>query len=86
MSLSKNKAVRKAYETGEYTDNVGVTWRKGMDGWFDDSYGPNAVFLARHHDFVEMIEKEHPEDGREAALHDTPPLTVILVEESEGKA
>lgn len=59
--LSKNKAVTKAYEEGTYTDKNGVVWRRGMDGWFDDDF-PGGIFLSRHHNFVEMVEKEHPED------------------------
>lgn len=59
MSLSKNPAVIEAYDTGTYTDGAGQTWRKGMDGWFLDL--PNGVMLCWHHQFVELVEKEHPE-------------------------
>lgn len=61
MSLNDNPAVKKAYEDRSYTDKNGDTWRRGMDGWFlDDAMGPGTVLLVRHHDFVEIIEKEHP--------------------------
>lgn len=59
MSLSENPAVRKAYEDRTYTDKEGTTWRRGMDGWFDDSKRPD-IWLIRHHSFVEMVEREHP--------------------------
>lgn len=61
MALSKNKAVRAAYEAGTYTDARGVSWRKGMDGWFDDHFF-GGMFLARHDDFVSMVETEHPDE------------------------
>lgn len=61
MPLYSNPAVREAYAAGTYTDVRGVVWRRGMDGWFDDDYCDGAVFLCRHQDFVEMVEKEHPE-------------------------
>lgn len=61
MALSKNKAVRAAYDAGTYTDALGVSWRKGMDGWFDDNYF-GGMFLARHDDMVAMIEKENPDE------------------------
>lgn len=59
MSLSKNPAVRKAYSDGEYIDQRGITWSRGMDGWFDRT-NPGMICLAYHHTFVEMIEKENP--------------------------
>lgn len=66
MALSKNKAVRAAYEAGTYTDSQGFEWRRGMDGWFlDDVDGKGGRMLCWHHDFVEMIEKEHPEPEAE---------------------
>jgi hypothetical protein len=58
MSLNDNPAVKKAYEDRIYTDARGLEWRRGMDGWFLD--GAEGIYLARHHDFVEMVEKEHP--------------------------
>lgn len=55
-----NPAVRKAYESYEYTDARGTKWRRGMDGWFDRS-NPDLICLARHHDFIAMVETENPE-------------------------
>jgi len=60
MALSKNKAVRAAYEAGTYTSADGNVWRRGMDGWFLE--GVDYTFLVRHHEMVEMMEKAHPED------------------------
>lgn len=60
MALSKNKAVREAYAAGTYTDARGHSWRRGMDGWFLE--GVDYIMVSYHHDMVEMIEKEHPED------------------------
>jgi hypothetical protein len=60
MALSKNTAVRKAYEEGFYTTQEGDTWRKGMDGWFLVHDGDDII-LSWHHHFVELIEKENPE-------------------------
>ena len=55
-------AVTKAYEAGKYTDAQGNEWRRGMDGWFlDNVVGKGGVMLVRHHDMVDMIEKETPE-------------------------
>jgi hypothetical protein len=54
-------AVRLAYASRAYTDRNGDVWRLGMDGWFlDDAAGPGTVMLVRHHEFVAIIEKEHP--------------------------
>lgn len=58
MSLNDNPAVRKAYEDRVYTDARGLVWKRGMDGWFMD--GVEDIYLARHDDFVAMIEEEHP--------------------------
>lgn len=61
MSLNDNPAVRKAYEDRTYTDKNGDQWRRGMDGWFLDNVdGKGGVMLARHDDFVELVEKENP--------------------------
>lgn len=58
----RNKAVEAAYEARKYTDANGDEWRRGMDGWFlDDAAGPGTVMLVRHHDFVAIIEREHPD-------------------------
>lgn len=61
MAFSDNKAVRAAYEAGTYIDSQGVSWRRGMDGWFDDNF-QGGMFLCRHDDFVEFVEKENPDD------------------------
>jgi hypothetical protein len=58
MALSSNPAVTKAYKAGTYTDARGVSWRRGMDGWFSDYR--DGVCLCYHHDMVAMIEKENP--------------------------
>jgi hypothetical protein len=59
---SKNTRVMSAYYDGKYTDAKGNEWRRGMDGWFlDDVDGKGGVMLARHHDFVELVETENPE-------------------------
>lgn len=55
----RNPAVKAAYDAGEYTDKKGQHWRRGMDGWFLDI--GEATLLARHDDFVALIEKENPE-------------------------
>lgn len=63
MSLNDNPAVRKAYEDRTYTAADGTSWRRGLDGWFTDivtDLGPDGLMLIRHHDFVELVEKEHP--------------------------
>lgn len=61
MALSDNPAVRKAYDDGTYTDAKGVTYRRGMDGWFVDNIdGKGGMMLVWHHHFVELIEKENP--------------------------
>lgn len=57
--LSKNPAVIKAYGEGYYTDYQGVRWRRGMDGWFDDSM-PGIIHLVYDHMFVAIVEEEHP--------------------------
>ena len=59
MSLNSNPAVKKAYEDRTYTDAKGRQWRRGMDGWFDDAF-EGGIYLMRHSDFVDMVEKEHP--------------------------
>jgi hypothetical protein len=69
-----NKAVERAYEEGSYTDRQGVTWRRGMDGWFDDNF-QGGVLLVRHHDFVGFIESENPE----------PSWADLARDEEEGK-
>ncbi|HEX9088697.1 MAG TPA: hypothetical protein VF867_14360 [Arthrobacter sp.] len=56
-----NPAVRKAYEERTYTDHRENTWRRGLDGWFLDNVDDKGgVMLVRHHDFVELVEKENP--------------------------
>jgi hypothetical protein len=61
VSLNDNPAVKKAYEDRTYTDTAkGRTWRRGMDGWFLDGVEGEGIYLIRHHDFVAMVEKEHP--------------------------
>lgn len=56
-----NPAVRKAYEDKVYTDTTGAEWKRGMDGWFLENIdGRGGIMLARHHDFVALVEKEHP--------------------------
>lgn len=72
MSLNDNPAVRKAYEERTYTDKNGDQWRRGLDGWFLD-YPDGSVMLCRHHDFVALVEKEHPAPPSEAQLHDWEP-------------
>lgn len=63
MALSKNKAVREAYASSEYTDAKGFSWYRGMDGWFLRNEDPaSPIMLARHDDMVAMIEKEHPDE------------------------
>lgn len=54
-------AVRDAYEARAYTDRNGHVWRLGMDGWFNDQLINDGVLLIRHHDFVQIVEKEHAE-------------------------
>jgi hypothetical protein len=61
VSLSKNPAVIKAYDEGTYTDRHGVEWKRGMDGWFDRS-DPKMVCLIWHHNFVELVESENPQE------------------------
>lgn len=61
MALSQNKAVRVAYDKGTYTGGDGITWSRGMDGWFDRS-NPDLICLIRHHDFVRMVETENPDE------------------------
>jgi hypothetical protein len=61
MSLNDNPAVKVAYEARSYTDARGTVWRRGMDGWFDDDF-EGGIYLMRHEDFVEMVEKEQPND------------------------
>lgn len=59
----RNKAVEAAYESGSYVDADGKKWRRGMDGWFLDNVdGKGGVMLVRHHDMVEVMEREHPEE------------------------
>lgn len=59
----RNKAVEAAYASGKYTDDKGRSWRRGMDGWFlDDVDGKGGLLLCRHHDMVEMMEREHPDE------------------------
>ena len=57
---STNQAVRAAYAAGQYTDKVGIEYRRGMDGWFADVGDGDGILLIRHHDFVALIEEEHP--------------------------
>jgi hypothetical protein len=47
-----------AYQRGYYVDKSGVTWRKGMDGWFME-HDSNDIILIRHGDMEKIIEKEH---------------------------
>lgn len=58
--MSNNPAVRKAYADGKYTTKTAHEWRRGMDGWFNDS-APNTIHLIRHHDMVSLIEQENPQ-------------------------
>lgn len=60
MSLNDNPAVRKAYEDRVYTDKQGQEWHRGLDGWFHE-VSEKSSLLVRHHDFVELVEKEHPQ-------------------------
>lgn len=63
MEFNDNKAVRAAYEAGSYVDEKGNAWRRGMDGWFlDDVDGKGGTMLVRHHDMIEWIEKENPDE------------------------
>jgi len=57
------KAVREAYARGKYVDAERNEWRRGMDGWFLDNIdGQGGRMLCRHHDFVALINREHPEE------------------------
>ena len=51
----------KAFEEGTYITKTGNVWRRGMDGWFNDS-DPNTIHLIRHDEMVELIEQENPKD------------------------
>jgi hypothetical protein len=52
-------AVVEAWGTRYYVDKAGVTWRRGMDGWFMEHDG-NDIYLIRHGDMEKIIEEENP--------------------------
>jgi hypothetical protein len=56
---SKNPAVIEAYRTHTYTSKSGTVWRRGLDGWFNDSV-PGVIHVTYHHMMVDLIEKENP--------------------------
>lgn len=58
--MSANPAVTKAFEDGTYITKTAHTWRRGMDGWFNDS-DPNTIHLIRHDEMVELIADENPQ-------------------------
>lgn len=57
----ENLAVAEAYKLGTYTDSKGQVWQRGMDGWFFEM-SKDSSLLIRHGDFIELIEKEHPDE------------------------
>lgn len=50
----------KAFEEGTYITKTGNVWRRGMDGWFNDS-DPNTIHLIRMDEMVDLIREENPE-------------------------
>jgi hypothetical protein len=56
----RNPAVSVAYRDRFYTDKSGTTWRRGLDGWFDDSI-PGIIHLIGHDEMAKVIEQENPE-------------------------
>lgn len=58
--LLRHPAVDAAYQAGEYTDQNGTLWKRGMDGWFHHTKDLTAI--VRHDDMVKHIEAESGDD------------------------
>ena len=71
--MERSEASLRAYKSGVYISKDGTVHKRGMDGWFSDggtvqhedgSTHPMTI-LTRHHDMIEIIEREEREAATE---------------------